>query len=249
MEEPGQRSGGSNSSPGHLRVKCTPVRGLINQAYLLFANGRFRVGLPPPIEGGPAWIDSEHYKINASAEASVGLELMNGPMLQSLLEDRFKLTVHFDTRGVPVYNLTIAKGGLKLPAFKEGSCTPVDRTQFPPFSGPPALGQTKNNCRARGTKDGVNLKVDAQGMTIDEFAKVFLDTHTLGRPVINKTGTAGRFDFQLEYAPDMSLTTDDLAGGPSIFTALQEQLGLRLESARGPAEVLVIDHIEHPSEN
>jgi uncharacterized protein (TIGR03435 family) len=247
--EPGDRSGGGNSSPGRLNVKCTTVKGLINQAYLLFANGQFRVGLPPPIEGGPAWIDSEHYEINAKAEASVRREILNGPMLQALLEDRLKLRVHRETREVPVYGLTVAKGGLKLQPFKEGSCTPVDRTQFAPFSGPPTPDQIAKNCHARAIKDGLTLKVEAQGMTLDEFSKVFLDTHTLGRPVVNKTGISGRFDFHLEYAPDRGSPGDDPGAGPSIFTALQEQLGLKLESTKGPGEFLVIDSIERPSEN
>jgi len=249
-EEPGQRGGGGNSSPGRLRVNCTTVKGLINQAYLLFANGRFRVGLRPPIEGGPAWINSEHYEINAKAEGSVSPVMMNGPMLQALLEDRFKLRVHRETRDVPVYTLTVAKDGLKLQPFKEGSCTPVDRSQFAPFSGPPSQDQIDKNCHARGTKDGLNLKVDAQGMTIDEFSKIFLDTHTLGRPVINKADIAGRFDFHLEYAPEnRGVPADEVGGGPSIFTALQEQLGLKLESAKGPGEFFVIDSVERPSEN
>lgn len=248
-EEPGQRSGGGNSSPGRLNVKCASLKGLINQAYLLFASGQFRVGLPPPIEGGPAWINSEHYEINARAESSVSLDMMNGPMLQALLEDRFKLRLHRETRDVPVYALTVAKSGLRLQPFKEGSCTPVDRTQFAPFSAPPTPDQILKNCHARGTREGPNLKVEAQGMTIDEFAKIFLDTHALGRPVIDKTGIAGRFDFHLEYAPDSGVPSDDPAGGPSIFTALQEQLGLKLESAKGPGEFLVIDYVEKPSEN
>ena len=249
IEEPGQRGGSGNSSPGRLNVKCSSVKGLINQAYLLFANGQFRVGLPPPIEGGPAWINSESYEINAKAGGGVSLAMMHGPMLQALLEDRFKLRVHRETRDVPVYALTVAKGGLKLSPFKEGSCTLVDRTQFPPFSAPLTPDQIAKNCNARGTKDGLNLKVEAQGMTIDEFARIFLDTHTLGRPVINRTHIAGRFDFHLEYAPERGAPADELGGGPSIFTALQEQLGLKLESARGPGEFLVIDHIERPSEN
>jgi uncharacterized protein (TIGR03435 family) len=174
---------------------------------------------------------------------------MHGPMLQALLEDRFKLRVHRETRDVPVYALTIAKGGLKLPPFKEGSCTPVDHTQFPPFSAPLTPDQIAKNCHARGTKDGLNLKVDAQGMTLDDFAKIFLDTHTLNRPVVNKTGIAGRFDFHLEYAPERGAPADDVSEGPSIFTALQEQLGLKLESAKGPGEFFVIDSVERPSEN
>jgi uncharacterized protein (TIGR03435 family) len=97
--------------------------------------------------------------------------------------------------------------------------------------------------------DHANLKIEAQGMTLDEFSKIFLDTHTLGRAVINKTGLTGRFDFRLEYAPDRGDLSDNLGGGPSIFTALQEQLGLRLESTKGPVEILVIDSIARPSEN
>ena len=247
--EPGQRGGGGNSSPGRLNVKCDTVKGLINEAYLLFENGRFRVGLPPAIEGGPAWVHSERYEINARAESSVSLEMMHGPMLQALLEDRFKLRIHRETRDVPVYALTIAQSGLKLTPFKEGSCTPVDRTQFAPFSAPPTPEQALKNCHARGTKEGLNLKIEAHGMTLDEFSKIFLDTHTLGRPVINKTGLTGRFDFRLEYAPDRGDLSDNLGGGPSIFTALQEQLGLRLESTKGPVEILVIDSIARPSEN
>ena len=107
----GQRGGGGNSSPGRLNIQCAPLKGLINQAYLLFENGHFRIGLPPPIEGGPAWINSEAYEINARAEGAVALETMNGPLLQKLLEDRFQLKVHRETRQAPVYALTVAKGG------------------------------------------------------------------------------------------------------------------------------------------
>ena len=242
--EPGERGGGVNWSPGRLSIKCTTVKGLINQAYLLFANGRALVGLPPPIEGGPAWIESSRYEIDAKAEDRATLETMQGPMLQALMEDRFKLKVHRETREIPVYALTVVKGGPKLQPFKEGSCTPVDRSKFP---APATPEQIAKNCHARGVKDGPNLKVDAEGMTVDEFARIFFDTHTLGRPVINKTGISGLFDFHLEYTPDQGAAADDVSAGPSIFTALQEQLGLKLESARGPGEVLIIDHAEKPS--
>jgi uncharacterized protein (TIGR03435 family) len=247
-QEPGQRGGGGNSSPGRLNVQCSPVRGLIRQAYLLFAEGRFLVGLPPPVEGGPAWIDSDSYEINARTESRVPLEMMNGPMLQVLLEDRFQLRVHRETREAPVYALTVAKNGPKLERFQEGSCTPVDRSKFPPFAGPPGPNQISNECRARAGKDWPNLKIEAQGMTLDEFSKIFLDSRTVDRPVIDKTGIAGRFNFHLEYALD-GVPADNPATGPSIFTALQEQLGLRLEPARGPKEFLVIDNVERPSEN
>jgi len=170
-------------------------------------------------------------------------------MLQALLEDRFNLKVHWESKEVPVYSLTVAKGGLKIRPFEEGSCTPVDRTKFMPFYQLPTVDQIAQNCHARGTRVGQNVKVDAQGMSLDEFARVFLDTHTVGRPVVNKTGIAGRFDFHMEYAPDQAVPTDEPGAGPSIFTALQEQLGLKLEQSKGPEEFLVIDSVDKPSEN
>lgn len=226
------------------------MKELIRQAYLLFANGRsLLAGLPPPIEGGPAWIDSDAYGINARAADAAALEMMSGPMLQALLEDRFKLRVHRETREVPVYALTVAKGGPKLPPFREGSCTPLDPSRFGPFYALPTPEQIAKNCHATGRRDGQILRIDAQGLRVDEFAKLFLDSHTLDRPVIDKTGLAGRFNFHLEYTPDRFITPDEPGGGPAIFSALQDQLGLKLEPAKGPGEFLVIDSIEKPSEN
>ncbi len=120
------------SSPGRLSV-CGPLSqdmgGLIEKAYGRFANGRRN---PPwavvPVEGGPAWIHSDPYLIS---EGDPSLELMQGPMLQALLEDRFQLKMHRETREVPVYALTIAKGGSKLQPFKEGTCVPTDFSKVP----------------------------------------------------------------------------------------------------------------------
>jgi uncharacterized protein (TIGR03435 family) len=113
-----------------------------------------------------------------------------------------------------------------------------------------AQDQIDKRCPARGGGSGLNAKIDAQGMTIDEFSKIFLNTPALDwRPIINKTGVAGRFDFHLEFAPDPGAPSDDPGGGVPLFAALQEQLGLKLESAKGPAEFLVIDSVERPSES
>ncbi len=241
----GARSGGG-SSPGRLTLTCQSVEGLIGGAYVRFANGQFSTqprGIS--IEGGPAWTRSERYDIKAKPEGDASFEMMNGPMLQALLEDRFKLKIHRETREVPVYALVVAKGGHKLQPFKEGSCTPIDINKFTP---PP----DSNNCHARGTKKGSNQEVNAQGMRVDDFSRIFLNG-ALDRPVIDKTGITGRFDFHLEYAPDEATpflpAAPDPAGGPSIFTALQEQLGLKLEPAKGPGEFRVIDSVERPSEN
>lgn len=246
---PGARSGG-NQAPGRLTLKCAPLTGLITNAYLRFQDGRFvSQNRPVPITGAPAWAESELYDVNAKAEGAATEAMMQGPMMQALLEDRFKLKLHRDTRSVPVYSLVQSGRGLKIHPFVESSCIPVDRSTFPP---PPA---TPNSCHSRGRREGNIWVIDAQAMTVAEFAKVYLNGD-LDRPVIDNTGITGMYDFHMEYAIDQSTPrytpVDTTAGdraGPSIFTAVQEQLGLKLESTKGPGQALVIDHVERPSEN
>jgi len=250
---PDLRSGGGISSPETLDINCQTVKGLISMAFVAFANGERVTPSRISIEGGPSWINSERYDIKAKAEGVKSQVLMHGPMLQALLEDRFQLKVHRATRDTPVYALTLAKGGAKLQPFKEGSCNPYDiAAMFPPPPPP------ENPCRSRGTMEGGMLTVDAQATTLDDFARFVLGV--MDRPVINKTGIQGRFDFHLEYAPDetsspavpSALPRASIASepsGPPIFTAVQQQLGLRLDPKKGPGEYLVIDRVERPSEN
>jgi len=246
--------GGGESTPGRVSTGCAPLAdarglGLIQRAYVRFAGGHANPLVIVPIEGGPAWIHSEFYEINAKADGHPSQEMMEGPMLQALLEDRFKLKVHRETREVPVYLLTAVKAS-KLRPFKEGSCTPNAVTFLPQ-----TLAEGQRPCRAlvaarRGT-------VDVEGATILEFSKLL--NLALDRPVIDKTGHSARFDFHLEFNPDPApprlppggddAAAADPGGAPSMFTALQEQLGLKLQSAKGPGEFLVIDHVERPSEN
>ncbi len=233
-------------SPGRLSV-CAPVTALIQSAYVLFADGRLNLSAYLPVEGGPAWIKSDRYQVNAKAEGNPGQELMRGPMMQNLLEDRFELKIHRETREVPVYALTVAKGGPKLQPSKEGSCAPVDLTKAPAM---PAEGQKLPNfCgMSTGGVKGPNWTGDFHRVSMTEFSQQL----PFDRPVIDKTGLAGVFDFHLEYAAEDArggAPADDPAGAPSIFTAIQEQLGLKLEPAKGPGEFLVIDSIEKPSEN
>ena len=268
----GRRSGGENLSPGSLHLECSTVNDLIQMAYVLFANGQVNVPWSGsvPIEGGPSWINSDRYEIDAKADGSQSQGAMHGPMLQALLEDRLELKTHRKTREVPVYALVVAKGGHKMRQFKEGSCTPFDftiLTQFPPPPLPELpLGQ--DYCGGIGsdgrpwfgisiTRQGPSVIVEARGISLDDFPKAFL-SNRLDRPIVNRTGIRGRFDFRLEFVPDETLLrgdpspatlADDPATGPSIFTAVQEQLGLKLESAKGPGEFLIIDHVEKPSEN
>ncbi len=226
---------------------------LITGAYVLFANGHVNPQSRVPIEGGPAWINSIRYRIDARADSAKGQGMMRGPMLQTLLEDRFKLKIHHETREVPVYALTVAKGGLKLHPFQEGSCVPRDFTrffeQFPPQP-LPELPPGQKYCGGGTTVKGANVTLEATGMSIDNFVKYSLPR--LDRPVVNKTGITGLFDFHLEFAPDeasAAAATPAEVVGPSIFTAIERQLGLKPELAKAPGDSLVIDHVERPSAN
>ncbi len=253
---PGARGGGGGSESqgvgaGHLNWR-RPVILFITAAYSTYATGERDLPEFLPIVGGPAWINSESYNINAKAQGNASRELMLGPMLQALLEDRFGLRVHRETRIVPAYALTVTKSGPKLQRAKEG-CTPIDPTKLPT---PLQPGQ-KQPCGAPtngmiGGKSSITW--DAHGLSLNEFSKTLASI--MGRPVVDKTGITGRFDFDLEFLPDESsaglnirLASSDNPSATSIFTAIQEQLGLKLEATRGPGEFLVIDQVERPSEN
>jgi uncharacterized protein (TIGR03435 family) len=241
--EGASRGGGGSLSLGRLNRECQTVMTFIKMAYVVFANGRVDLASSTPIEGGPGWINSDRYTIDAKADGTPNEAMMSGPMLQGLLEERFKLKIRREVRKVPVYELTVAKGGSKLQPFKEGSCIPFDLARYPPVL--PGPGQ--EFCNGRQTKKGLNRVVEEQGMTFGDFCKIELGH--LDRPVVDKTGITGRFDFHLEYSIDGIPSPDEPITAPSIFTAVQEQLGLKLVPTQGPSEFLVIDHVERPSEN
>ncbi|HWC98445.1 MAG TPA: M56 family metallopeptidase [Candidatus Sulfopaludibacter sp.] len=233
-----------NSTPGNLRTGCFPLlnasgRGLIRGAY---ASNPFT-----PINGGPSWMRSADYEINAKAEGSPSVKTMNGPMMQALLEQYFHLKIHQQTAEGPVFFLRVARGGAKFHAFVEGSCTPQDTSPPAPL-GP---GQTYCQNMMRG---GPPASIEAQGGTLDDFSRMLFAV--LGRPVFNKTGMAGRFDLRVEFSREATTFGPLRAGDAppsdppnSIYSALPEQLGLRLEPAKGPVETFVIDHIERPAGN
>lgn len=227
---------GDGGSPGRLILNCVTVKELIRFAYGVYANGLTRRLQPLQISGGPAWLDSARFDIEAKAEGNASSEMMAGPMLQRLLEDRFKLKFHRETRERPVYALIVDKGGLRIQPLKE-VCQPPDP------------------CRvAKMRSNGQNMTLDAHAMSMADFS----GTLGLDRPVIDRTGVAGTFNFHLEFVLDATtpgnpfgshdpLPSGDGAGA-SIFTAIQ-RLGLKLESTKGPVEFLVVDRAEKPSEN
>jgi len=203
-----------------------------------------------PINGGPSWIHSAFYEIDATAEGNPSVKMMMGPMMQVLLEERLHLKVHRQTGEGSVYILSVARGGPKLHPFAEGSC-------------PVAMQPGQEYCRGL-INAGVPTSpasLDDRGITLDGFSRQL--RAVLDRPVINQTKIAGQFDIHVAFSRegtkfegmfhippiDGGSPTSDLTGLPSIFTAFQEQLGLRLEPGKGPVETLVIDHIEKPSPN
>ena len=174
-------------------------------------------------------------------------------MLQALLEDRFQLMLHRESKDLPVYELMAAKSGIKLQASKEGSC--VTRGPNQP---PPAPGQ--NGPRFCGAMMMSPRSVDGTAISMSDLTTVL--SQTLQRTVIDKTGLTGTFDIHAEWTADQSTPGFMAPGlappgpapsadsvGRSMFTVLQEDLGLKLESAKAPVEILVIDRLERPSEN
>jgi uncharacterized protein (TIGR03435 family) len=200
--------------------------------------------------GGAEWIDSERYAIEAKGEGSASREETMG-MLQTLLEDRFQMKSHREIRQVPVYELTVGKSGPKLPPAKEGSCVDAGAGEGPISAGRPAPPPCGAVVLAMGPEGAV---MQGGKVPMAELARTL--AMATNRPVVDKTGFTGLFDVRLEFTPDLASGGMPSSGdpgpdaaGPSILGALQEQMGLKLESGRGPAEVLVIDRIERPSEN
>lgn len=215
--------------------------------------------------GGPSWVRSDLYEVIAKADGATPQQTR--PMLRSLLADRFRLALRHETRELPVYELAVAKGGLKFAAAKEGSCVTWSpdspRPRPDPTRPPPPLnvcgGVRRQVMSLQPTRRD---RVDAVGVSMPKLIEYISDD--LRGIVIDKTGFTEKFDFHLEFAPSelggnglgpsppgdpgSSAPSANLSG-VSIFTALQEQLGLRLISAKGPVEVLVIDRVERPSEN
>ncbi len=249
----GLGSGAGTSSPGRFNVTCRTLEYLIQQAYDVYASGKpdpaNTMVARLPIEGGPDWIESELYTIDAKPAGKSTQEMMRGPMMQRLLEDRFRLEIRRVIRETDVYALIVAKGGFRLKPTEAGSCTPLDMSEI----GPPSSGRKPWCAIGHSARKGPNITWEAHGLTLAGLAKSL----GLDRPVINRTGIAGMFDIRLESAVDQAspapgrdgVDSDDPLRGPSIFTAVQEQLGLRLIPGKGPSEFLVISHVERPSEN
>jgi uncharacterized protein (TIGR03435 family) len=207
-------------SPDSFSMGGMPAWVLIRSAYGVLMEGQV-VGLPD-------WAKTEPIAVEAKMDADTARKLRKLPpmeqwkqmqfMLQAMLADRFALKAHRETKDLPIYELTVAKGGSKM------------KQTAPDSSG--------------GSADYASGKATAHQISIESLAANL--SFAVGRVIVNKTGLEGGYDFTLDYAPDGADASD---ARPSIFTALEEQLGLKLEPARGPMDVIVVDHIERPTAN
>jgi uncharacterized protein (TIGR03435 family) len=174
-------------------------------------------------------------------------------MVQSLIEDRFQLKMHREIKELPVYELLVAKSGLKMKLSADQSPEALQESG----SKPPPLPQ-RGGPAPRGVLRMGRGSLETNGAPVSNF--ILGLSQQLGRPVIDKTGITGFYDIKLQWTPELGQGQVAPGGsepappppdisGPSIFTAIQEQLGLRLESSKGPVEVLVIDSVQKPTEN
>jgi len=218
-----------------LTAKGMSLKGLIKQAY----------GIEDEqISGEPKWINTQAYDIEAKVDNADAASLKNLTpdqyqlMFQSFLKDRFQLKVHWETKQLPILALVVAKGGPKLKPSKPGDTYP-DGIKGP--DGKPA-GHAGVMMWGRGRLTG-------QGVSIASLLPPL--TQQLGRIVQDKTGLTGTYDIELHWtedaAPGSAATSDALE--TSIFTAIQEQLGLKFQSEKAPVKVLLVDHVDQPSEN
>jgi uncharacterized protein (TIGR03435 family) len=230
------------------------------------------------VRGGPDWIRQERYTVNAVASPGVNpdAQTLRGPMLQQVLEHRFQLKAHVAVEDVPAFALVVAKGGLKMkPATPGVDCEPPPAGS-PQLNGVPVTmrprsfadvrnGQ-KPSCTLGGQRNGPNMVVVGGAVPISALARM-LASRLGGVRVTDKTGVTDRFNFILEFAvdenapglrlpgvappPQETETTEpsDVPLAATIFSALEDQLGLKLERAKAGREFIVVDHVEHPSPN
>jgi uncharacterized protein (TIGR03435 family) len=198
---------GGKSAKGRLVMSNVTLKRCIMGAY--------GIG-PNEIAGGPDWLDSDRFEIVAKADEVVGDKALM-EMLQTLLAERFQLTMHREMRPVRAFILEVAKSGPKLEK---------------------STSEESSTLNGRGS-------IVAKGTTMKRFASVL--SRQMDLPVVDRTGLEGSFDMKLQWTPEGS--KPDAESGPTIFTALQEQLGLRLQAEKTPIEVLVIDRAEKPTEN
>jgi uncharacterized protein (TIGR03435 family) len=204
------------------------------------------------IEGGPDWIGSDRFDIIATVSEDLArrddLASLQGALLQNLLAERFKLKVHTESRERPIYELVVVgKDGALGPQLTRSTC-------IRPTAAPTSAAPGTQPCTLR---IGGPANITAEGVTMPELATALSNFPIVDRVVRDRTNLTGAFDFQIRFVGAFTIGPGGTVGppnpnadsGPSLFTALQEQLGLKLEPGRGPVTVIVVDHAEPPTED
>jgi uncharacterized protein (TIGR03435 family) len=204
----------------------------------------------------PDWVKNDKFDIQARASGSPGKDDMRR-MMRTLLADRFKFAMHTEKRDVPVFAFVLAKPGKTGPDLQPHTenppCDTAATPQGPPPNLPSGLPALCNGIFGMPGATG-RQKIGARNVTLDFLANSLSAGSGLGRPMLNKTGLDGGFDFTLEWSPDQAAVPPGTdfqpdASGPTLQQALLEQFGIKLQSDKAPIDVYVLDHIEHPSEN
>jgi uncharacterized protein (TIGR03435 family) len=208
---------GNKFGPASVRWTNVPLKVLLGQIFRL---------KDYQILGGPAWIDSEPWDIDAKAAAPATSE-QKDQMMTALLADRFQLRFHRESRQMPIYRLVLAKGGSKLTPAHEQDAT-----------------------HRWGTTPGPS-SLEMKGASMQEFA--WWLSAQLQQPIVESTGLTGRYDLKLQWAQDDNPAPSGDAAPDAVrlpvFAAIELQLGLKLEPGRGPVDVLIVDHVERPTGN
>ncbi len=219
--------GPSGLSHGRFTAKDVSIRGLLRFEAFDIPDAR--------IVGGPKWMGLARFDIEATLDPSDASRIeslppsqkdaMKDALVQKLLAERFQFKFHWEERELPVYALTVAKGGPKLQPAADVK---------------------------RGSQWGLGSdKLQGKDVTLSQLADLLTQGagNELGRVVVDRTNIVGAYDLDLKWSADTGASASDASAGPSLFTAVQEQLGLKLESAKAPVKVLVVDQLEMPSEN
>ena len=254
---------------GFFSAVNQPLSIYIQFAYKLMAN-QMQFLLPQL----PAWVTEERFDIQARAQGNPTKDQMR-LMMRSLLADRFKLAIHNETRQVPVFALVLAKPGQIGPKLRphpnDASCqtgpqtaTAGDSAPAPPASVPDDFPELCGGLFRMPASAPGRSRWAARNVALGLIAGAMATLGELGRPVLDETGLSGTFDFSMEWAPDLTGPNppggdgqvvavfhggDPQLPGLTFQEALKMQLGLKLESKKGPVETIVLDHVEHPSEN
>ena len=238
---PDTRSMGFQFPPGRFITTNYAVRGLLVLAYGVAG---FQIGELP------AWVESERFDIDARMPPGTFTQRQRGAMIQAMLADRFKLKMHRETRGVPAYALVLARGDKTLgPSLTPTTLNCDDIRARRAAGSAPATPEQLIECGfLPSSLPGGAQRIRAKGVPVTDLALAL--NRSLDRPVLDRTGLVGGFDVDLSFLPPAAgPSTGNQTAVPVIFTALQEQLGLKLEPTTTPVDMLVIDSIERPTEN